>query len=536
MFSIKHSLDQIISKIIFNQFCLNRRDRISSDITVGRRFSSATAASIDSAVVKEMCTDFGFSAVDVLQFIHKNRPGPALATYYLLIKKRAAEKLVKQTAAQCNSSAKIHTASPAEKLKQASGGPLPQVLIHTLSDKRLDDTDETASGESPFAGECDEFSANEQESSAIYDGGSICKNRPTSPHAETTTVEKKLSKEFQIPDTRDTERSENERAIKFSETTVSVQKAASNSKQTKKKTVIQSEQLKRSRTLPANALGMPLKVSEMKDIVSTMWKARETLQKRNRSYNCQADRKAPANEERATAFRSSYDRALAQIASPAGGISAATRSSLPPSTTEMDRSRLAPPQIQTRPASQSNSAAKRPSKVFALRQSLYTPASPKPSRYTPDWLKTNSEPAERSNRHSVTLPPLVNTAGEDVAAFQPNLANGMRAKPEGGNLLSIDPTRQLSPTRRIAAPGHSRRFEKDSPPTFSRKPKPTLESGIDNRPRLEKTGDPANQKPALQPRGQKRVISEPLAAAISYLTSSKPRTLRREQNTFQAGN
>lgn len=48
---------------------------------------------IDPSVVSEMSSSFGFSSTEVIRNVQKNRPGSALATYHLLFKKKLWEKM-----------------------------------------------------------------------------------------------------------------------------------------------------------------------------------------------------------------------------------------------------------------------------------------------------------------------------------------------------------------------------------------------------------------------------------------------------------
>nr|CAB3254896.1 hormonally up-regulated neu tumor-associated kinase homolog A [Phallusia mammillata] len=495
-------------------------------VSFTKRSSHIPSLSIDSLVIKEMGISYGFSCSDVIQCVQKNRPGPALATYHLLLRKRRVEKAKKRATEQLSKAIRQHIDL---KIKRE---PTPQAnRFKQQKEAQLNDVEEVKR-------KSDSFRTNNQKADTDLNRSGvqvstptpIVENNPKNPSEATTASISpvvKPCKEYPV--------------VMRPENGVRIDVAPDDVKHPKQEPTKDLERISPTiddiaNSQPIEAVPRPsnpeVKRSEVKDLIANMRRAREALQKKHQ--NQRDTKKAEQTVTNVSGQSSSpYKEALWQTNPPFRPLSLRRSDPQPlfprPSTTGAARTRgESTDTATTRPVSQNSNNTKRPSKVFAHRRNLYAQTSPKSSRYTPDWLRGREEKKHVEKMHT-TLPAIVP---------KPRADEGV--KPFGKSLFTAATTTRST---RHSLPEYN---DHDATKvnltglatlqTRTTRKATTIHTDdgklVVNRSKMGYYVTKTTEKSSPPVHRPKKAISEPIAAAISYLTSSKHRNARRDKLTY----
>ncbi|CAK8679913.1 unnamed protein product [Clavelina lepadiformis] len=568
--------------------------RMSSETNQGRRLSGLlplSSAPIDASVVKEMEASFGFISAEVFQCVQKNQPGPVLATYHLLLRKRKSPR--RKSSSRYSRSIQTHIENkindrmrskkndvviPTSHCQQSAtdSGSSPATedglsLTPPLSNIRTPDNLDISSNDSKAKANVDNVTDEEicvkkyqPSSSPTFKMTSTSERRSTDRFKENSTSKGLPQPTFaEDPDNG---------INKVSESKIEVEESLKFKNDIKDH---QEEKELNSYKSPANIFNdESLKRPEINEMLATMKKARQVLQRRQEVHQRnRLNLNKPAEQEKATTQninRLTSDpagrygsrvsprfsrKSLPTRKSDLGAIE--PRSSSQQGNQTQDSSILTTRSPLHRPVSHNSITSRLESKFLGQRHFIYTPSSPNSPRYSPNWLKSNHS-SEKSNRVNKSTAP----------------ASGQHNAPTTLPVIVPKAIPELSPPKQVAhkaANGHPHLVRRSLPasqnhvdvstnkvsPHHTFKPDPLNRNGrsvdvkgttVVSRWQSSKEKEPKrehfvnkspygyyvtkkNEAPVVTQKPRK-VISEPIAAAISYLTSTKNRGFRKDQTGF----
>nr|XP_026692612.1 hormonally up-regulated neu tumor-associated kinase homolog A [Ciona intestinalis] len=477
-------------------------DKLAGDVRRRHSLMSPLVTSpIEAAVVKEMSVSFGFACSDVIQCVQKNRPGPALATYHLLARRREEKNEKKKETNRFSQAIRTHI----------------EVKLNEENNRMTNNGDDDEINGHPSSGST---TPSLQSTPTPQDNNLHC-------DAENERSQKSVSSPtYEI--IRDASAKQSEKEEKKVEVqrplAVDIRPKRSESGPWRKSNPV---------VLPGNT-GESNGRAEFISLLENMKKMRENLQKRSQETILDVVRK----ESKAPAVTVGVTKVQSPRKSPKLVRKLPLREQHQHRTSVSQDSHRVRNKLPTPPHSPSNrpvshnSASSRRVNNFLphQRKTSYTPTTESP-RLTPEWVKGHTNgvgtvidtPPATPNRYLTvpsSLPPIVQKTQESSKTSEVkhktrrSLPVGGLAKKLTSNRFSISNSNS-SPSSPIQ---HERNAHKDT-----HKPAPNTAENKQvfvNKSRygyyLSKRAE--KSATASQPR-PKKTISEPIATAISYLTS-----------------
>lgn len=469
-----------------------------------------------------MGTSFGFSCADVIQCVQKNRPGPALATYHLLLRKRKEEKAKRRATEQLSKAIRHHIDL---KMKR---DPEPAFRIEEVGKEGHLGVEEVGRKSNSFR---TEEKREDQGSNGSHNQIITRRIEDTSTDNEVNLTPNMNNIAPVINTVPPKQDEESLGRIDIAPDGVTEKLIPSDASER----ILTSTPISQTNnnTKPTMASCTPPTVrrsrgADVKDLIANMRRTREVLQRRHNQKQ-EARKLEPPQTETQNRPKSPYKEALWETSRPFRPLSMRRTNpetlNRPSTTGQSHSSERSTEPVATRPLSQNSTTAKRPSKIFAHRRNIYAQATTKTSRYTPDWLRSQKE-SDRVEKMHTTLPAIVNKPESNV-----------EAKPVGKSILKL-PERARNTRHSLPAyiENGSAKGGLGDLKTVSSRNGTAIHADdsklVINRSKLGYYVTKTNEKSSPPANRPKKVISEPIAAAISYLTSSKHRNMRRDKITY----
>ena len=549
------------------------RDSVEKEVNVKRRpnfLAPLFHPPIDSSVIRDMDSSYGFSSSEVIQSVQKNRPGPALATYHLLRKKKSWRKsrLTSGKQSERRSSAKVKQKQEEKSLNQnvlnASDGAVsikshPQPL--QLPNKKPSDSLSSAE-KRPFKITLSNSSKNEKENKSIVTEKVDFNAKTTKQQPQTPT---KLTI---IPNYFNSAKPASQHIDKKSVETKSEEDQHQPPQANKNVLSIDHN----SNTKPTNTVTINFKShsSEVKEMLTNMQKARQVLakrqqlnqqQKRVNLSNSKVDQPVPViptkkqteKENQATVDEGKGVPQTSVKASQSAQkiyhqlISEQRSSSQQASRSKVEHNSYNNKQSPfKRPVSHDSLLPEMSDKTIALdriiagspqrwKRSTELSHSPEKNKQEaknlPGPTRTNlvtlprifPKPVPRRERnsqeHKISPPSNVKTTRRSLPASYAHYSGNHR------------PSFQSTANSKAEAVNNYNHKKGDTKPAIAPKwqTSPTKNVNHDVKPQFNYyISNPAGTSPSHRQR-PKKVISEPIAAAISYLTATKHKAFRKEK-------
>ena len=525
---------------------------------------------IDSSIVKEMSSSFGFASSDVIQSVQKNRPGPALATYHLLSKRKSwrqsrssnakpFEKATFATSAQANKeSANPEQSGGTSSVNQSTGSSHQTTSPMQNQDDKSSDRKITTPDKTKRVS----MSVTVDHTKKTSTQASVAKNNSiplvfTKPKLANISVATALNSSNKKSKDDNSPIFEKRGSSTDLETSIAV---AKQHRQTHPD----------SRPTPLAAINSKSPTSEVSDMLASMRKARQVLEKKqqlnqhqqrldSKKFNksipnnlppCteseEADTTAPLEEEK------SLPTTLIKQSKTAHKVLHSLLSDQRSASQQGSRPKLVTKQSPfKRPSSHNSVLHDKPDSTVGHSQFVPTLRSPQKWKLSTNSSQGSDKPKPEANSpnhsstrtNSITLPrinPKTSTQF-DKSPYAAHLTS-LNSKPSANGRSYPASHNHFSGNRRFvfrsSTDSNSESIAKEhqktasgKTPTVSRWQKPSRNDESYNfMPRYNYYAVTASNKSPTTQR-PKKVISEPIAATISYLTTIKQKTFNKEKPT-----